>query len=384
MDSFDATARKVLDEMRLKEARLTEKIVGRCDSIERRVDTRCDELHNHFTARCYTIQQQAEHVFDEGPIFDEEPVFEGEPFLSITELISTGALPNSSPPAPDTAPTAPSTGTADPRCPTSPPSARPPAGPSLPTIDCWSQLKQPIGMYNTTCKETINTKQRAKVMHSMKLEETKHTGEAARAVADMYKAKCRAIMEAAAVVQRLVDLEAQRRRTAEVRATELHRSNLACPEQLVIDTATFVGTTNNTVQIVDISLELGVPLHLIKELVQRGPVDVTNSYIRSIWRMHNEEEVVPNTLPNRCLMNCFIGGLDVGSHLWANNSTAADHDRVGLRLLWWLKNHTSFQRFGSWDHFIMLGHIFIDLEPLIHSQSTIKHILAIIASISNA
>jgi pentatricopeptide repeat protein len=239
-------------------------------------------------------------------------------------------------------------------------------------------------MYNTTCKETINTKQRAKVMQSMKLEETKHTEEAARAVAEMDKAKCRATMEVAAAVQRLVDLEAQRRRTAEVRATELHRSNLACLEQLVVDTAVFAGTTNDTVQIIDISLELGVPLHLIKELVLRGPVDVTNSYIRSTWRMHDEEEVVPNTLPNKCLMNCFIGGLDVDSHLWANNSTTADHDRVGLSLLWWLKNHTSLQRFGSWDHFITLGHIFIDLEPLIHSQRTIKHILAIIASISNA
>jgi hypothetical protein len=58
--------------------------------------------------------------------------------------------------------------------------------------------------------------------------------------------------------------------------------------------------------------------------------------------MHDEEEVVPNTLPNRCLMNCFIGGLDVGSYLWVNNSIAVVHDRVGLRLLWWLKNHTSF------------------------------------------
>jgi pentatricopeptide repeat protein len=218
----------------------------------------------------------------------------------------------------------------------------------------------------------------------MKLEETKHTGEAARAVAEMDKAKCRATMEATTVMQRLADLEAQRRHTAEVRATELHGSNLACPEQLIVNTAAFTSTTNDTVQVTDISLELGVPLHLIKELVQHGPVDVTNSYIRSIWRMHDEEEVVPNTLPNRCLMSCFIGGLDVGSHLWANNSTAADHERVGLRLLWWLKNHTSFQWFGTWYHFITLGHIFIDLEPLIHNKRTIKHTLAIIASISNA
>jgi hypothetical protein len=78
---------------------------------------------------------------------------------------------------------------------------------------------------------------------------------------------------------------------------------------------------------------------------------------------HDKEEAVPNTLPNRCSMICFIRGLDVGSHLWGNNSTAADHDTAGLRLLWWLKNQTSFQRSGSWDHFITLGHIFIDLEP---------------------
>jgi hypothetical protein len=55
MDLFDAIACKVLDEMRLMEARLTEKIVGRCDGVERRVDARCDELHSHFTASYYTF-----------------------------------------------------------------------------------------------------------------------------------------------------------------------------------------------------------------------------------------------------------------------------------------------------------------------------------------
>jgi hypothetical protein len=67
-----------------------------------------------------------------------------DPLLTITEIIATGASPNSSPPAPDTTSTPPSTEAADLRCPTSPPSARPPAGPSLPTTDCWSQLKQSI------------------------------------------------------------------------------------------------------------------------------------------------------------------------------------------------------------------------------------------------
>ena len=87
MDSFDAIAHKLLDEMLLMEARLTEKIVGRCDSVERRVDVQCDELHSHFTARYYTTQQQVEPVFNEGPIFDVEPVFEGESFLSTTDYI---------------------------------------------------------------------------------------------------------------------------------------------------------------------------------------------------------------------------------------------------------------------------------------------------------
>jgi hypothetical protein len=42
--------------MHLMEVRLTEKIVGRCDIVERHVDTRCNELHSRFTARGYTIQ----------------------------------------------------------------------------------------------------------------------------------------------------------------------------------------------------------------------------------------------------------------------------------------------------------------------------------------
>jgi hypothetical protein len=50
----------------------------------------------------------------------------------------------------------------------------------------------------------------------MKLEEAKHTGEAARALAETDKAKCCATMEAAAALQKLADLEAQRCRNAEL------------------------------------------------------------------------------------------------------------------------------------------------------------------------
>jgi hypothetical protein len=58
----------------------------------------------------------------------------------------------------------------------------------------------------------------------------------------------------------------------------------------------------------------------------------------------------------------FYVGLDVGSHLWGDNSTAADRDRAGQRLLRWLKNQTSFQRSGGWDHFITLGRITWDFR----------------------
>ncbi|OEL16307.1 U-box domain-containing protein 34 [Dichanthelium oligosanthes] len=86
------------------------------------------------------------------------------------------------------------------------------------------ELRQTMDMYNAACKEAINAKQRAKEMQLLKLEEARrleearHAEEAALALAEMEKAKCRAAMEAAEAAQRLADLEAQRRRNAEVRA----------------------------------------------------------------------------------------------------------------------------------------------------------------------
>jgi hypothetical protein len=60
METADATARMVLEEMQLMEARLTEKIAGRCEGMQQRVEQRCDELHQHFTHRCDTIHQQVD------------------------------------------------------------------------------------------------------------------------------------------------------------------------------------------------------------------------------------------------------------------------------------------------------------------------------------
>uniref|UniRef100_A0A0D9V296 RING-type E3 ubiquitin transferase n=1 Tax=Leersia perrieri TaxID=77586 RepID=A0A0D9V296_9ORYZ len=86
------------------------------------------------------------------------------------------------------------------------------------------ELKQTMDMYNAACREAINAKQRTKELQLLKLEEARrleearHAEEAALAVAEMEKTKCRAAMEAAEAAQRLADLEAQRRRNAEVRA----------------------------------------------------------------------------------------------------------------------------------------------------------------------
>jgi hypothetical protein len=50
----------MLEEMRLMEARLTEKFVGHCDAVEKRVKQRCNDLQSHFTGRCNSLQEQVD------------------------------------------------------------------------------------------------------------------------------------------------------------------------------------------------------------------------------------------------------------------------------------------------------------------------------------
>nr|ACG49245.1 hypothetical protein [Zea mays] len=57
---YNESNRQVLEELRLMEARLSEKFAGRCDSVERRVEERCEELNSHFTTRCDKIQDQVD------------------------------------------------------------------------------------------------------------------------------------------------------------------------------------------------------------------------------------------------------------------------------------------------------------------------------------
>jgi hypothetical protein len=81
MEHQDAAIRKLLDKMRLMEVRLSERISGHCDGVERRQNERCEEPCNETSIfdegpifdeeLCADVTS----IFDEGPIFDEEPCF---------------------------------------------------------------------------------------------------------------------------------------------------------------------------------------------------------------------------------------------------------------------------------------------------------------------
>ncbi|CAI9099035.1 OLC1v1035796C2 [Oldenlandia corymbosa var. corymbosa] len=86
------------------------------------------------------------------------------------------------------------------------------------------ELRQTMDMYSTACKEALLAKQKAlelqrwKVEEQQKLEEARLSEEAAIAIAEKEKAKCKAAIEAAEAAQRIAELEAQKRRNAEMKA----------------------------------------------------------------------------------------------------------------------------------------------------------------------
>ncbi|KAJ4911934.1 Protein kinase protein with adenine nucleotide alpha hydrolases-like domain [Raphanus sativus] len=86
------------------------------------------------------------------------------------------------------------------------------------------ELKQTMDMYSSACKEALNAKQKANELNKWKLEETlrfeeaRSAEEAALAVAETEKAKCKAAMEAAEKSERMAELEGQRRKQAEMKA----------------------------------------------------------------------------------------------------------------------------------------------------------------------
>ncbi|KAF5188909.1 U-box domain-containing protein [Thalictrum thalictroides] len=87
-----------------------------------------------------------------------------------------------------------------------------------------NELKQTMEMYSSACKEAISAKQKASELHKWKLqearkfEEARQAEEAALAIAEREKAKCKAAIEAAEAAQRLAEMEAQKRRHAELKA----------------------------------------------------------------------------------------------------------------------------------------------------------------------
>ncbi|KAI0518885.1 hypothetical protein KFK09_006322 [Dendrobium nobile] len=86
------------------------------------------------------------------------------------------------------------------------------------------ELRQTMDMYNAACKEALISKQKALELHRWKieeehkLEEARHAEESAMALVEREKAKCKAALEAAQAQQRIAELEAQKRRYAEMQA----------------------------------------------------------------------------------------------------------------------------------------------------------------------
>ncbi|XP_058068614.1 U-box domain-containing protein 52-like [Magnolia sinica] len=88
------------------------------------------------------------------------------------------------------------------------------------------ELKQTMDMYSTACKEALTAKQKARELHrwkmeeEQKLEEARMAEEAALAIAEKEKAKCKMAIEAAEAAQRIAELEAQKRINAEMKAVK--------------------------------------------------------------------------------------------------------------------------------------------------------------------
>ncbi|XP_039043204.1 U-box domain-containing protein 35-like isoform X1 [Hibiscus syriacus] len=88
------------------------------------------------------------------------------------------------------------------------------------------ELKQTMDMYSSACKEALTAKKTANELHQWKMEEARRfeearqAGEAALAMAEKEKAKCRAALEAAEAAQKLAEMEAYRRKQAEYKAKQ--------------------------------------------------------------------------------------------------------------------------------------------------------------------
>lgn len=86
------------------------------------------------------------------------------------------------------------------------------------------ELKQTMDMYSSACKEALSAKQKAQELQQWKLdeerrlEEARLAEEAAMAIVERERAKSRAALEHAEAAQRIAEMEAQKRISAEMKA----------------------------------------------------------------------------------------------------------------------------------------------------------------------
>ncbi|XP_015575800.1 U-box domain-containing protein 35 isoform X2 [Ricinus communis] len=87
------------------------------------------------------------------------------------------------------------------------------------------ELKQTMDMYSSACKEALSAKQKTREYQRWKLEEqhrfdeARIAEEAALALIEKEKAKCKAAIEAAQAAQKLAELEAQKRMSLETKSS---------------------------------------------------------------------------------------------------------------------------------------------------------------------
>ncbi|KAL9230421.1 hypothetical protein vseg_005773 [Gypsophila vaccaria] len=94
------------------------------------------------------------------------------------------------------------------------------------------ELQQTMEMYNAACKEALTAKQKAlelqksKTEDDTRIEEARSSEEAAMAIAEQERAKCKAAIEAAEAAQKIAELEAQKRVAAEMKAKQEAREKM--------------------------------------------------------------------------------------------------------------------------------------------------------------
>ncbi|XWS12102.1 hypothetical protein CRYUN_Cryun37aG0061600 [Craigia yunnanensis] len=107
------------------------------------------------------------------------------------------------------------------------------------------ELKKTMEMFNSVSKEAVVAKEKARTLQEWKaaeerkLEEARHAEEATMALAEAERQKTKAAMEAAHMARRLADMEAHKRKLAELKATREEEAKRRALDQLVNNKAVY-------------------------------------------------------------------------------------------------------------------------------------------------